>query len=52
MKRFTALLLILAMMTGCLMTGCDQSSRRNRDRDREEEEEDEDDDDDDEDDDD
>jgi hypothetical protein len=48
MKRFTALLLILAMMTGCLMTGCDQSSRRNRDRDREEEEEDEDDDDDDE----
>ena len=43
MKRFTALLLILAMMSGCLVTGCENRDRR-RERDRHRDEEDEDDD--------
>ena len=43
MKKFTALLLILATMTGCLVTGCEnRRDRDRRDRDREEEEEDDD----------
>ena len=50
MKKFTAILLILATMSGCLITGCDnRDSSRERDRHRDEEDEDEDDDDEDED---
>ena len=41
MKKFTALLLISAMLTGCLLSGCEnRDRRRDRDRDREEQEED------------
>lgn len=44
MKKFTALLLIFATMTGCLVTGCEnRSNRRERDRSRDREEEEEDD---------
>ena len=40
MKKFTALLLVFATMTGCLVTGCEnRRDRDRRDRDREEEEE-------------
>lgn len=44
MKKFAAFILILSMMTGCLMTGCDNSNSRSRRRDSDREEEEEDDD--------
>lgn len=44
MKKFAAFILILSMLSGCLLTSCeDTSRRRDRERDRQEEDDDEDD---------